>query len=67
MNLQNFKIGKIDVFSIGNSKKSFRYKKLLSYEKCRVDDLWVKSLFDRTSTSHNWISSGSYRLKLASE
>ena len=34
MNLQNFEIGKIDVFSIGYSKKSFGYKKLLSYGEC---------------------------------
>ena len=34
MNLQNFEIGKIDVFSIGYDKKSLGYKKLLSYGKC---------------------------------
>ena len=34
MNLQNFEIEKIDVFSIGYSKKSFRYKK---YEYFRIE------------------------------
>ena len=34
MNYQNFEIGKIDVLSIEYSKKSFLYKKLLSYGKC---------------------------------
>ena len=34
MNLQNFEIGKINVFSIGYIKKRFIHKKLLTYGKC---------------------------------